>query len=184
MKEREEVLSLLQHTRHDWLNRIQLIKGYLALGKVDQAERVIEEIVLESQQESKLTQLGLPEFASLLILHNWGWEGHTFQIEYECMNDSRASFVDDAVLTKWMRSFFEKITQSLHPLYGNQLYIAIESSERELNLHVEFEGKLQKIEILKQWLSKEHEHGKGIHVHLTEINESTFISNVKFEGME
>ncbi|MBP1914912.1 Spo0B C-terminal domain-containing protein [Lederbergia galactosidilytica] len=182
MKGKEETLTLLQHSRHDWLNRIQLIKGYLALGKVDQAERVIEEIVLESQQETKLTNLGLPEFATLLLLHNWGGEGHTFQIEYEFMNDLPTRSINDWALTNWMKGFFQTISNALHPLYGNQLYISIEPLENSLSLHFDFVGKLKDLRAFEQWLL--HHKEEQIHINLQEISERNFICKVIFDEME
>ncbi|MBO0994074.1 Spo0B C-terminal domain-containing protein [Bacillus sp. SD088] len=182
MKDKEETLTLLQHARHDWLNRIQLIKGYLALGKTEEAERVIEEIVLESQQETKLTKLGLPEFATLFLLHNWGWEGHTFQIEYEFINDLPAQFINDVTLTDWMKSFFQVISDALHPLYANQLYVSIEPLEKSLSLHFDFEGKLKDLRSLEKWLL--HYEDKQIHINLKEVSETNFICNVIFSGME
>ncbi|MCD8502937.1 MAG: Spo0B domain-containing protein [Bacillaceae bacterium] len=33
-KDWDDVLSVLKHSRHDWLNMVQLIKGNLALKKI------------------------------------------------------------------------------------------------------------------------------------------------------
>ncbi|WP_212964996.1 Spo0B C-terminal domain-containing protein [Lederbergia ruris] len=182
MIDKEETLTLLQHARHDWLNRIQLIKGYLALGKVDQAERVIEEIVLESQQETKLTKLGLPEFATLLLLHNWGGEGHAFQIEYEFINDLPVHFINDLKLTSWMKSFFQTISDALHPLYGNRLYVSIKPLEKSLSLHFDFDGKLKDLRSFEQWVLNYED--EQIHINLEEVSETNFICEVIFDGME
>lgn len=182
MIDKEETLTLLQHVRHDWLNRIQLIKGYLALGKVDQAERVIEEIVLESQQETKLTKLGLPEFATLLLLHNWGWEGHTFQIEYEFINDLPVHSINDLKLTSWVKSFFQAISDALPPLYSNRLYVSIEPLEKSLSLHFDFDGKLKDLDGFEQWVLNHED--EQIHINLKEVSETNFICDVIFDGME
>ncbi|MCJ7839910.1 sporulation initiation phosphotransferase B [Lederbergia sp. NSJ-179] len=182
MKDKEEALTLLQHVRHDWLNRIQLIKSYLTLGKIDQAERVIEEVILESQQEARLTKLGLPEFATLLLFHNWGWGGHTFQIEYEVIHDLPAHYIDDLELTSWMTNFFHSINEVLHPLYGHQLYITIESMENRLSCIFDYEGKLKNLDRLQQWLLTNE--NDQVHINMEKASETEFSCKVIFEGSE
>ncbi|WP_312471145.1 Spo0B domain-containing protein, partial [Neobacillus sp.] len=40
-----DIVEVLRHSRHDWLNRLQLIKGNLDLNRIDRAKAVIDEIV-------------------------------------------------------------------------------------------------------------------------------------------
>lgn len=51
MKQNWMIVEALSHSRHDWLNKLQLIKGNLALGKVGQAENIIDGIIVEAQNE-------------------------------------------------------------------------------------------------------------------------------------
>lgn len=48
MKKEWDVVEVLKYARHDWLNKIQLIKGNLALNRVDRANDIINTIVNES----------------------------------------------------------------------------------------------------------------------------------------
>ena len=67
MSENLTINEVFQYIRHDWLNRIQIIKGNIALGKMEQAEQVLDDIVMDMQQEIRLTNLRLPEFTELLL---------------------------------------------------------------------------------------------------------------------
>ena len=60
MNEKWNIIKVLQYTRHDWLNRIQLINGNLALGKKNKWNMYMNEIVLDMQQEANLTNLRYP----------------------------------------------------------------------------------------------------------------------------
>ncbi|BBP91222.1 hypothetical protein BsIDN1_48400 [Bacillus safensis] len=52
-----ELIDLLSRSRHDWMNKLQLIKGNLTLEKYDRVFEIIEEMVIEAQHESKLSNL-------------------------------------------------------------------------------------------------------------------------------
>lgn len=98
------MIEVLRHARHDWLNKIQLIKGNLSLNKTDRAKEIIDEIVVEAQQEARLSNMNLPGFASLLLTYNW--ENHYLQLEYEVLDDPIAGRLDDSVLSEWTGSFW------------------------------------------------------------------------------
>ena len=55
-------IETLRQTRHDWLNRIQIIKGNLELNKIDRVKGIIDEIIIETQNEARLYQF---EFAKV-----------------------------------------------------------------------------------------------------------------------
>ena len=75
------------------LNKLQLIKGNLDLNRIDRAKAYIDEIVIEAQHESKLSNLNLPLFASLLLRSNW--EKHSFELEYEVLKDPEPLEMND-----------------------------------------------------------------------------------------
>lgn len=58
-----ELIHLLSHSRHDWMNKLQLIKGNLTLKKYDRVFEIIDEVVIEAQHESKLSNLRIPRAA-------------------------------------------------------------------------------------------------------------------------
>ena len=98
MEKEWDIVEVLRHSRHDWLNRLQLIKGNLDLNRIDRAKAYINEIVIEAQHESKLSNFHFPLFASLLLKSNW--EQHLFQLEYEVLNDVEAVKINDRILSE------------------------------------------------------------------------------------
>lgn len=108
---------------------VQLIKGNLALKKYDRIEEIIQEIVIKSQEESKLSNLQIPQFASQVLVHNW--EGHNFQLEFEVKGTLRNLSEVDLELT----SFLSTLTVALNTYskqYGeNFLLLTVDCSMQE-----------------------------------------------------
>lgn len=145
------VLEALRYTRHDWLNRLQLIKGNLSLGKTDQAERIMDEIVLDMQQEAILSNLQLPQFAELLLTHNW--KGCQFRVEYEVVHFPAGMTLDDHLLTQWVSEFFERLNQAAMPYYENCLYVTIDSTNEAVRFLFHFNGIIENMAEIKEWLN-------------------------------
>ncbi|PSL45137.1 sporulation initiation phosphotransferase B-like protein [Salsuginibacillus halophilus] len=66
-----DTLHLLRNARHEWLNKIQLVQGKLALNKSEEAKQHLDELVDIWRNEGKLTNLNLPKTAFYLLTYNW-----------------------------------------------------------------------------------------------------------------
>jgi stage 0 sporulation protein B (sporulation initiation phosphotransferase) len=138
MKKEWDTLSVLRHARHDWLNKIQLIKGNLALDKVERVKEIIDEIIIEARQESKLTNLNLPQFASSLLTCNW--ENHSFQIEYEVTDSQNIHSLDDQLLASWTEELFTSLDESIEKFQENYLSVTIDPGEDGIRFFFDFSG--------------------------------------------
>ncbi|KON86899.1 sporulation protein [Sporosarcina globispora] len=148
------MIEVLRHARHDWLNKIQLIKGNLSLNKVDRAKEIIDEIVVEAQQEARLSNLNLPAFASLLLTYNW--ENHFFQLEYEVLDDTISGRLDDFVLSEWTGSFFAILDTSVKPYHENHLSVSISHEKGGARFFFDFSGILTDMDKLDQFFKKKY----------------------------
>lgn len=61
------VISLFNHYRHDWMNEIQLLFGYVKLKKYDKLDGLMEKIKIKVQRESLISKLGVPELIVYLF---------------------------------------------------------------------------------------------------------------------
>ncbi|MFS0647128.1 Spo0B C-terminal domain-containing protein [Siminovitchia sp. 179-K 8D1 HS] len=150
MSENWTVVEMLRHTRHEWLNRLQLIKGNLSMGKTEQAKRIMDEIVQEMQQEALLSNLKLYRFAELLLTHNW--KGYRFRLEYEIVKGQDNLRLDDQLLTDWTRGFFDELNRVSLPINDNILYMAIEPENDAVRFLFQFHGIIENEPELKNWL--------------------------------
>ena len=64
----EKLLEVIQVQRHDFLNHIQVISGYLQLNKVDYVREYIRQICLEATQMSKTARIKIPEVTAVLLI--------------------------------------------------------------------------------------------------------------------
>lgn len=125
MKKDWDILQILGHSRHDWLNFVQLIKGNLELKKYDRVEAIIQETIQQTQYESKLSNLHLPQFASELLLFNWK-NSHNFQIKFEVVGTTQNLCQFEESLIKWLDDFTSVLNKSCQQFGDNQLLIIIE----------------------------------------------------------
>ncbi|NOU96036.1 hypothetical protein GC093_22835 [Paenibacillus sp. LMG 31456] len=61
------LIHLFNHYRHDWMNEIQLLFGYVKLKKYDKLEDLMEKIKNKVQQESYISKLGNAELIVYLL---------------------------------------------------------------------------------------------------------------------
>ncbi|WP_181907326.1 Spo0B domain-containing protein [Cohnella lupini] len=60
-------IRTLSHHRHDWMNELQILYGYLRLNKLDKAVEVVDRIRTRMDHDSKVSQIGIPELATFLL---------------------------------------------------------------------------------------------------------------------
>ncbi len=166
MKKEWNTVEVLRHVRHDWLNKLQLIKGNIDLNKMDRVKEIIGEIVVEAQHETKLSNLNLPHFTSLLLLHNWEME--SFKLEFEVIDDYKRGILDDNELTQWTSTFFTILNESIKSYYDNHLILTIEQQQDGLRFFFDFCGIIENKESLEPFL---HNTSFGIDVIQFDMNE-------------
>ncbi|MFC5402077.1 Spo0B domain-containing protein [Cohnella soli] len=60
-------IRTLSHHRHDWMNELQILYGYLRLSKPDKAIAIVDRIRERMEQDSRVSQIGDPELATFLL---------------------------------------------------------------------------------------------------------------------
>lgn len=60
-------IRTLSHHRHDWMNELQILYGYLRLNKLDKAVDVVDRIRVRMDHDSKLSQIGIPELSTFFL---------------------------------------------------------------------------------------------------------------------
>ncbi|CAG7655300.1 Spo0B domain-containing protein [Paenibacillus allorhizosphaerae] len=61
------LLRLFNHYRHDWMNDIQMVMGYIQLKKVDKLSDLMEKIKEKVRVESCVSKLGIPSLIVYLL---------------------------------------------------------------------------------------------------------------------
>ncbi|MFV2046700.1 sporulation initiation phosphotransferase B [Metabacillus litoralis] len=165
------IIDLLSHSRHDWMNKLQLIKGNMSLQKYDRVQDIIEEIVIEAQQESKLCNLNMPLFASYLMTFNWF--SHHFTLEYEVLGDIKSISHYDEPIAKWSKEFLDILDNSVDYSGENHVSITLNtghSNEEGIRFFFDFEGILKDKEQIMNWFERSGNHS----IQVDELEISTY----------
>lgn len=150
MQEKWEVLEVLRHSRHDWLNRIQLIKGYMATGQKEQLEETMMKIISDSLNEAKICSLQIPKFAEFIITYNW--KPRTIVLDYEVLGDPCSLKKLDKMMTDWIENFLGKLESWVHIYEENFLSLTIEINDESVCFFFDFRGKLTRKEEMLKWI--------------------------------
>lgn len=65
----KEAIDLLRLQKHDFLNYIQIISGYLQLGNVEKATAYVQKATEEIDRSSSITRIANPALGINLLLH-------------------------------------------------------------------------------------------------------------------
>lgn len=152
IKKEWNTVDVLRQVRHDWLNKIQLIKGNIDLNKIDRTKEIINEIVIEAQNETKLSNLNLPLFTEFILTHKW--ENGSFQLEFEVMDDGKCNNLDDEALTSCVRLFFQCLNESIKKYADNHLFLTIESQEQGIRFFFDFCGIIERRESIEKYVNQ------------------------------
>lgn len=66
----DDMIACMNIKRHDWLNHIQVMKGYLSLNKHDRLQSYLNHVLNEVEQESCICHLGYTPLSRYLLTHN------------------------------------------------------------------------------------------------------------------
>ncbi|MRX56924.1 sporulation protein [Bacillus sp. HMSC76G11] len=151
------IVDVLSHSRHDWMNKLQLIKGNLSLNRHDRVQQIIEEIVIEAQSESKLCNLKMLSFASLLMTFNW--KRHHYSLEYEVLGSINDLSEYDVKVAAWCEQFFQVLDNSVDKSNENHLSITIETeaNQGQVRFFFDFNGIITETALLLNWLKSNEE---------------------------
>ncbi|MBU9720708.1 MULTISPECIES: Spo0B C-terminal domain-containing protein [Bacillaceae] len=140
------VVDVLRHYRHDWLNKLQLIKGNLDIGRIEKVHNLIDEIVHQSKNESHLTNLNTELLTEKLLTFNWG--KHPYILSFEVLAQGDWSDLEGDVL-QLCEHIFEILDTSAKPGYDNQLLLTLNDNDG-IRVEFDFQGDISEND---QWLT-------------------------------
>ncbi|RSL34388.1 hypothetical protein D7Z54_04315 [Salibacterium salarium] len=152
-----ELLDCLRHSRHDWMNTIQILKGNIALGHIDRVDQIMDDAIRKSEHESRLSSLNVPSTAMFLLTFNWHSHWFYLDIEVSAKNVDCQSY--EHCWYEILSSFTQELDKSVKPGKENQLLVTIHAYE-EPYLEIDFQGELEQTERIENWLALFSNSGK------------------------
>lgn len=155
----EEVLDVLRHYRHDWMNQLQLIYGYASMDKMDKVKEKVQEVLESSKEESKLLGLKAPTFAMWAIRFNSIYNQFRLSYHIEAAHDLSSN---DEELVTVCHSLMQLMDDYKDPTKLYQVKLIVDG-DNSCMITIWFEGNFQNQEQLisqlknKSFLKKVHE---------------------------
>lgn len=106
----EDVLHILRHYRHDLVNHLQIVQGYLSMDKPDKARSKIESFMDLMEGERKLVNLEAPKFALYLIQFDTIYQN--FRLSYTIHTIRTDLYQLDDILKEQCRYVMGQITEA------------------------------------------------------------------------
>ncbi|MEK8131364.1 Spo0B domain-containing protein [Paenibacillus filicis] len=139
------MLRLFNHYRHDWMNDIQVLMGYVQLKKYDKLPAMMEKIKDKVQQESLISKLGIPSL--ILFLLNFQAEVKELQLDVRMNEEIRLhelpGWEDVEEGIKRILAGFRKEAASSPYSDDNNLELVWTKLEHELRLDIRYTGVCQ-----------------------------------------
>lgn len=82
----ELFLEILRVQRHDFVNHLQVVSGFLQLNKTAEVQKYIQEVIVEINRLDKILHLKPPEAAMAFLVAQNEAAKHQIDIEYEIEN--------------------------------------------------------------------------------------------------
>ncbi|MFG6118968.1 Spo0B domain-containing protein [Thalassobacillus sp. B23F22_16] len=126
----DEVMELLRHARHDWMNELQLIQGYASMGKMDKVKEKTNDVMQKAEEERRLMNLNTPYLS--LWLMSFNWHHPFFRLTYEVKGETVDLRHKDITLYAHCEEIirvFERFSDS-STLYQGKVRIELHTSDR------------------------------------------------------
>lgn len=78
-------VRIMNHVRHQWMNELQILYGYIQLKKYDKLQCALEKIKAKAQQESFISRLGIPSLVAFLFYYRA--QHQVLQLEVEMLEE-------------------------------------------------------------------------------------------------
>ncbi|WP_181349710.1 Spo0B domain-containing protein [Thalassobacillus sp. CUG 92003] len=124
MGQSEDIIHLLRHKRHDWMNHLQLVQGYAAMGKQDEVVDKVKSLIAEAEQERKLLNANAPHFTLWLLSFNWYHDN--YRLSYTVDKDGFSGERYDLSLLARSKRVLSVLLDHSDPdvLYEGDIYIS------------------------------------------------------------
>lgn len=150
----------LNHHRHDWMNDLQVLYGYIRLGKLDKTVGYVEKIRERMNAESAIAKLGVPSLISYIQSFRTITNSLALEVEIEGSLNLQELAQNPESVAETIIHTINAYRMSVKPGTGEQSLLRLRLSSDEKSLYASFyyEGELMNEQ---QWHQKMNEQLRG-----------------------
>jgi hypothetical protein len=127
-----QTLDSIRRYRHDWMNRLQVLFAYIKLQKFDLMDASVQSMMMRSEQEQSMAQIGVPELSLFFLTDSeWGRAGIEVDLQCERMTTNERLPVDGSAVTAFVKSAMFTETQR-----GEKIFVSVRETEEGLHVTV------------------------------------------------
>jgi len=140
-------IRTMNHHRHDWMNDLQIISGYIQLKKHDKLVRSVERIRDRMHAESKVAKLGIPTL--VLFFQSFRTTCNEIQLEIDIVDELNLAeiplTVPQETLSRAVQEMVWATRQCAVPTIGEPqiLYIMFEKNNNECCISFRYHGEIR-----------------------------------------
>ncbi|SHF65664.1 Spo0B domain-containing protein [Ornithinibacillus halophilus] len=153
----KDIIQLLRHQRHDMMNHLQVMQGYLSMGKTDKVHKKMEDVIESFANERKLMNLETDELALWLIQFNT--INKNIRLTYDiCIEKQKLTLYEAFILKKCQ--YITEMVQSYgdsDQLYEAKLVLSNENDGKEVWIEFSISGSFQHMGKLTEKLSEQED---------------------------
>lgn len=135
-------IHTLNHHRHDWMNELQIVYGYIQLKKHDQLLQSVGKIKERMAQESKISKLGIPS----LVLYFHSFRTCNADMQLDVRLDEEIDLTDLR-----MAIDAETLSQTIQDTVRIFQYIPRQTYDDERVLQVMFQKRPGELRVAYRW---------------------------------
>ncbi|WP_233146906.1 Spo0B domain-containing protein [Paenibacillus selenitireducens] len=145
--EQLKAIRILNHHRHDWMNDLQIISGYIQLKKHDKLVNSVERIRDRMFAESKIAKLGIPSL--VMFFQSFRTVCNEIQLDINIVDELNLAELPLAIPLETLSAQVQDMvwTYVEHAEQGlgepQVLYIAFENYQQELCVRFHYEGEIR-----------------------------------------
>ncbi|HEY0829176.1 MAG TPA: Spo0B domain-containing protein, partial [Bacilli bacterium] len=147
-------IRTMDYQRHDWMNDLQVIYGYLKLKRYDKLEICIEKIKEKMNRDSRLARIGIPSLILFLLsFRSQSFAPFQLRINFTEEINMPQKVVDSSLVSNIIMETILYFQHAAKPANSetNQLNMNFELKEHYLLLVFQYTGELQ-TQVLKDTL--------------------------------
>lgn len=136
--QQNSAIRMLNHHRHDWMNELQVLYGYVRMNKPDKIAACVEKIRERMTAESRVSKLG--DAALILFIHAFRTVTNTMQLHVEAADDVDLTELplDGRNAADSLMDMVNMYRFGVKPSMGEAAKLTLTLSRDESALHVEF----------------------------------------------
>jgi stage 0 sporulation protein B (sporulation initiation phosphotransferase) len=138
VQERDRLIRLLNHHRHDWMNELQVLFGYTRLKKFDILPDYMDKIRTSALHDSLLCKLGNPPLIVYLLEQRITGGACEVEVELETEIDLRKLALDEDTVYKLIKGVMDLLAGHAAPSPGEHSVVSLGFDGAEGELLVDF----------------------------------------------